>query len=91
MNKTVARQLKGGPSPRNNMGEVQHTEWLGHSDISTTRMYDKWQSRPEDSPTFKVRYENVRASGVALVQAYASASPSGTLGAYSHKSMAPAA
>jgi site-specific recombinase XerD len=31
-------------------------EWLGHSDISTTRVYDKRQSRPEDSPTFKVRY-----------------------------------
>src|SRR5262250_146278 len=32
-------------------------EWLGHADISTTRMYDKRQSRPEDSPTFKVQYE----------------------------------
>jgi len=31
-------------------------EWLGHSDISTTRMYDKRQSRPEDSPTFKICY-----------------------------------
>jgi site-specific recombinase XerD len=31
-------------------------EWLGHADISTTRIYDKRQSRPEDSPTFKVRY-----------------------------------
>jgi integrase len=31
-------------------------EWLGHADISTTRMYDKRQSRPADSPTFKVRY-----------------------------------
>src|SRR5262249_30752427 len=31
-------------------------EWLGHADIPTTRMYDKWQSRPEDSPTFKVQY-----------------------------------
>lgn len=31
-------------------------EWLGHTDISTTRMYDKRQSSPEDSPTFKVRY-----------------------------------
>ena len=29
---------------------------LGHADISTTRMYDKRQSRPEDSPRFKVRY-----------------------------------
>jgi integrase/recombinase XerD len=31
-------------------------EWLGHADISTTRMYDKRQSRHEDSPTFKVQY-----------------------------------
>ena len=31
-------------------------EWLGHADISTTRMYDKRASRPEDSPTFKVKY-----------------------------------
>jgi type I restriction enzyme, R subunit len=31
-------------------------EWLGHADISTTKMYDKRQSCPEDSPTFKVRY-----------------------------------
>jgi len=31
-------------------------EWLGHSSISTTRLYDKRQSRPEDSPTFKVKY-----------------------------------
>jgi len=36
-------------------------EWLGHADISTTRMYDKRQSRPEDSPTFKVRYYNTFA------------------------------
>ena len=31
-------------------------EWLGHADISTTRMYDRRKSRPEDSPTFKVSY-----------------------------------
>jgi integrase/recombinase XerD len=36
------------------IAEIQ--KWLGHADISTTRMYDKRQSRPEDSPTFKVRY-----------------------------------
>ena len=29
-------------------------DWLGHSDITTTRLYDKRQHRPEDSPTFKV-------------------------------------
>ncbi|NKB72480.1 MAG: tyrosine-type recombinase/integrase [Candidatus Latescibacteria bacterium] len=31
-------------------------EWLGHANISTTRLYDKRNSRPEDSPTFKVEY-----------------------------------
>jgi site-specific recombinase XerD len=31
-------------------------EWLGHCNISTTRLYDKRNSRPEDSPTFKVEY-----------------------------------
>ena len=31
-------------------------EWLGHANISTTRLYDRRQSRPEDSPTFRVRY-----------------------------------
>ena len=31
-------------------------EWLGHANISTTRIYDKRKSRPEDSPTFRVAY-----------------------------------
>jgi len=31
-------------------------EWLGHANISTTRLYDKRSTRPEDSPTLKVRY-----------------------------------
>jgi site-specific recombinase XerD len=31
-------------------------EWLGHANISTTRLYDKRKSRPEDSPTFKVKF-----------------------------------
>jgi integrase/recombinase XerD len=32
-------------------------EWLGHANISTTRLYDRRKSKPEDSPTFKVKYE----------------------------------
>ncbi len=30
--------------------------WLGHANISTTKLYDRRRSRPEDSPTFKVNY-----------------------------------
>jgi len=36
------------------IAEVQ--EWLGHSNISTTRLYDKRKMKPEDSPTFRVKY-----------------------------------
>src|SRR5580700_7260660 len=31
-------------------------EWLGHANISTTRIYDHRKTRPEDSPTFKITY-----------------------------------
>ena len=30
--------------------------WLGHANISTTWLYDRRRSRPEESPTFKVSY-----------------------------------
>jgi len=36
------------------LGKVQ--EWLGHTNVSTTRLYDRRRSRPEDSPTFRVSY-----------------------------------
>ena len=32
-------------------------EWLGHSAIATTRIYDHRKTRPEDSPTFKITYK----------------------------------
>ena len=31
-------------------------EWLGHANISTTRVYDHRKTRPEDSLVFKVKY-----------------------------------
>ncbi|WP_017842797.1 tyrosine-type recombinase/integrase [Methylotuvimicrobium buryatense] len=31
-------------------------EWLGHANVSTTRLYDKRNSRPEESPSFRVEY-----------------------------------
>lgn len=30
--------------------------WLGHTHINTTRIYDRRQQQPENSPIFKVRY-----------------------------------
>ena len=29
---------------------------LGHANISTTRLYDRRNTRPEESPTFHVKY-----------------------------------
>jgi integrase/recombinase XerD len=31
-------------------------EWLGDANVSTTRLYERRKTRPEDSPTFRVRY-----------------------------------
>jgi site-specific recombinase XerD len=31
-------------------------EWLGHANVSTTRVYDQRKARPEDSPVFRVNY-----------------------------------
>jgi integrase/recombinase XerD len=31
-------------------------EWLGHANVSTTRLYDRRKMKPEDSPTFKIEY-----------------------------------
>jgi integrase/recombinase XerD len=31
-------------------------DWLGHANISTTRLYDRRMSKPEDSPTLRVKY-----------------------------------
>jgi integrase/recombinase XerD len=31
-------------------------EGLGHANVSTTRLYDRRKSKPEDSPTFRVKY-----------------------------------
>jgi hypothetical protein len=36
-------------------------EWLGYATIATTRLYDRRQSRPEESPTLKVEYERAKA------------------------------
>jgi integrase len=31
-------------------------EWLGHANVSTTRLYDRRKSEPEHRPAFRVKY-----------------------------------
>jgi len=31
-------------------------EWLGHANVLTTRLYDRRNSKPEDSPSFRLKY-----------------------------------
>ena len=52
----VARTTAATNALDNGADIAKVQEWLGHADISTTRMYDRRKSRPEDSPTFKVSY-----------------------------------
>ncbi len=35
---------------------AQVQEWLGHSNISTTKVYDRRDAKPRQSPTFKITY-----------------------------------
>jgi integrase/recombinase XerD len=31
-------------------------DMMGHANISTTRLYDRRKSKPEDSPIFRIKY-----------------------------------
>ena len=54
---TRCGQLKLTTNALDHKAEIAKVqEWLGHANISTTRLYDRRKSRPEDSPTFKVSY-----------------------------------
>lgn len=45
------------PIPMEHDADIAKVQvWLGHANISTTRLYDRRGQRPEDSPTYKVKY-----------------------------------
>jgi len=52
----VMRATAATNALRNDADIAKVQEWLGHADISTTRLYDRRDSAPEDSPTFRVKY-----------------------------------
>ena len=54
--KTSIYARSGLPGLEHEADIAKVQEWLGHANISTTRLYDRRKSRPEDSPTFRVRY-----------------------------------
>jgi len=49
-----ATAATNAPSNEADIAEVQ--EWLGHANVSTTRLYNSRKTRPEDSPSFHVKY-----------------------------------
>jgi hypothetical protein len=46
----------GGSRARTLATRARLQEWLGHANAATTRLYDRRKSKPEDSPTFHVKY-----------------------------------
>jgi site-specific recombinase XerC len=47
----------GGDNALSNEADFSKVqEWLGYLNVSTTRLYDRRKTRPEDSPTFHVKY-----------------------------------
>jgi Beta-lactamase len=46
--------LPNTPDVKFRLGSL--TKQFGHSNVSTTRLYDRRKTRSEDSPTFPVKY-----------------------------------
>ena len=43
-------------APSNDADIAKVQEWLRHAKVSTICLYDRRKSKPEDSPTFRVKY-----------------------------------
>jgi len=52
--KAILNRRAGGLGIGADIAKVQ--EWLGHANVSTSRVYDHRKTGPEDSPVFKVKY-----------------------------------
>ena len=52
----VGRATAATNALENHADLAETQKWLGHANISTTRLYDRRSSRPEDSPTYRVDY-----------------------------------
>lgn len=52
----VARSTAAANAPDQGADIAKVREWLGHANVSTTRVYDHRKTRPGDSPVFEVSY-----------------------------------
>lgn len=52
----VMRTTAATNALENNADIAEVQQWLGHSSIATTRLYDRRQSKAENSPTLRVKY-----------------------------------
>ncbi len=50
------RATAGTNALKNGVDIRKVQKWMGHASVQTTAMYDKRDNRPEDSPTFRIRY-----------------------------------
>lgn len=50
------RATAGTNALKNGVDIRKVQKWMGHANVQTTAMYDKRGNRPEDSPTYRVKY-----------------------------------
>jgi integrase/recombinase XerD len=54
--RTFAARATAATNAHSDADIAKFQKWLGRANVSKTRLYDRRKSKPEDSPTFRVKY-----------------------------------